>query len=507
MQPEFDVIIIGSGLGGLICANILSREGMKVLVLEKNNQFGGNLQTFVRERCIFDTGVHYIGSLDKGQNLYRLFQYLHIADKLRLERMDIDAFDCISFDGDPHEYPYAQGGTNFIHQLSHFFPEEKPAIRQYYEKMQEMCSYFPMYHLNPGSTSYMQENIMSIKADAFINSLTADTKLQAVLAGTNFLYAGVADQTPFYMHALSVNSYIESAWRCVQGGSQIAKALVQEIRKYGGNVLRRQEVLSLHTENGIVSAVTTTDGTHIRANTFISNIHPGKTLRMLGDYPLRKSYSRRIQEARESPAAFSVYLVLKPGTVAYHNKNYYHFKSPKHVWRGSFYTPEEWPGQYMLSMTPAKDNPQWAESITILTYMRFDEVAPWADTHHTVVADNSRGTAYTQFCKQKMDKLLDETEKKFPGLRKHIRSSYTATPLTYRDYIGSYTGGMYGFVRDADQPLKNVFQSKTKISNLLLTGQYIHMHGMLGVTIGAVLTCSELLGKEYLLTKINGHTV
>src|SRR5690606_38609915 len=61
MRESFDIIVIGSGLGGLVCAAILAKEGRKVLVLEKNKQYGGNLQTFVRNRCIFDTGVHYLG--------------------------------------------------------------------------------------------------------------------------------------------------------------------------------------------------------------------------------------------------------------------------------------------------------------------------------------------------------------------------------------------------------------------------------------------------------------
>ena len=45
--------------------------------------------------------------------------------------------------------------------------------------------------------------------------------------------------------------------------------------------------------------------------------------------------------------------------------------------------------------------------------------------------------------------------------------------------------------------------TKTKLDNLYLTGQCINMHGVLGVTIGAVLTCTEILGKEYLIDKIN----
>ena len=67
---KYDIIIIGSGLGGLLCGYILSKEGKKVCIIEKNTQIGGCLQNFVRNGCIFDTGAHYIGGLDTNQNLY-----------------------------------------------------------------------------------------------------------------------------------------------------------------------------------------------------------------------------------------------------------------------------------------------------------------------------------------------------------------------------------------------------------------------------------------------------
>src|SRR5690606_33637329 len=56
--------------------------------------------------------------------------------------------------------------------------------------------------------------VMSLSVKAYFQQLTDDQDLQAVLAGTNFLYAGQEDKTPFYVHALTVNSYLQSAYRC-----------------------------------------------------------------------------------------------------------------------------------------------------------------------------------------------------------------------------------------------------------------------------------------------------
>ncbi len=505
MQEEFDIIIIGSGLGGLVCANILAREGLKVLVLEKNQQFGGNLQTFSRNKIIFDTGVHYIGGLLPGQNLHKYFHYLGIADKLKLQRMNPDGYDFVTFDADANEYPYAQGDENFVKQLSLFFPEDKKAIKAYVEKMKVMCENFPLYKVEANENPVSNEHLMALKASEVINELTDNPKLRAVLAGTNFLYAGIQNKTPFYVHALSINSYIESAWRCVNGGSQISKLLIREIRSLGGTVLKHKTVVSISADNsGEIEFVKTSDGNIYKGKHFISNIDPKKTLQLVENFPLRKSYLKRIYESEDTISSFSLYITLKPGCFPYLKHNYYHFKSEDKVWSSINYDEKNWPESYMVSFSAKSENNGFSDGISVLAYMRYEEVEKWKTTFNTVAEKDERGEEYENFKTEKTEVLLKELEKKFPQIRECILSTYVATPLTYRDYIGSSSGCMYGFAKDADFPMKNYLPPRTKIKNLLLTGQSISMHGILGVTIGAILTCSELIGRKYLIDKING---
>uniref|UniRef100_UPI003AA89A3A phytoene desaturase family protein n=1 Tax=Xanthomarina gelatinilytica TaxID=1137281 RepID=UPI003AA89A3A len=189
MKPKskYDVVIVGSGLGGLVSAVILAKEGYSVCVLEKNQQYGGNLQTFVRDKSIFDTGVHYIGSLNKGQNLYKYFNYLGIMEELALKKMDEEAFDVITFDDDENEYNYAQGYERFSKSLIKDFPEEAGAIKAYCEKIKETCDKFPLYRLKLGRP--YADGVFRLQIREFLESITNNKRLQAVLAGTNFLYA------------------------------------------------------------------------------------------------------------------------------------------------------------------------------------------------------------------------------------------------------------------------------------------------------------------------------
>jgi len=288
VKKQYDVVIIGSGLGGLVSAIILAKEGYSVCVLEKNNQYGGNLQTFVRDKTIFDTGIHYIGGLSEGQNLYKYFKYLGIMDDLKVKKMDKDGFDIISFENDPQEYPHAQGYDNFVNQLSKYFPEERTSIQKYCEEIAKSCSSFPLYNLE-WEGKYDNE-ILSINAKQYIDELIQNPKLRAVLAGTNFLYAGISEKSPFYVHALSVNSYMQSAWRCIDGGSQITKQLIKQLKKHGGEIYKYKEVVQFDVEDKIVSSVKMKDGTEVSATIFISNIDPKATLKMVGEDKFRKSF-------------------------------------------------------------------------------------------------------------------------------------------------------------------------------------------------------------------------
>ena len=173
------------------------------------------------------------------------------------------------------------------------------------------------------------------------------------------------------------------------------------------------------------------------------------------------------------------------------------------VWANQNYDPEEWPSQYALFYSADVHDKKFSNGITLMTYMNYNEVKQWADTHNTVTHPSNRHSSYQVFKEQKSLALIQAASVRFPLLKKAIKNYYASTPLTYRDYMGTKDGSIYGIAKDYQNPMKTMIPMQTKIANLYLTGQNLNLHGILGVTISALLTSSQFIGLEQLLAKIH----
>lgn len=495
-MSKYDVIIIGSGLGGLECGTILSKEGYNVCVLEKNDLFGGCFQTYRRKGHLLDTGIHYIGSLSEGQVMNQFFRFIGIMDKLKVRKLDENAFDSIFYKN--KVYDYAMGYNHFIDNLCEAFPYEKENLYQYTRLLQEVGNLISVENFKKGVVSTEGMKFFNTSAAEMITRTTSNPDLQSVLAGSALLYGGSREHSNFYEHAMINNSYIQGAYRFVDGSMQVASAMIDIIRSNGGTVLNNSEVTRIIVENNRVQSVEINGTERIESNYVISNLHPKLTLTLLDKNRfIKNAYISRINSLENTYGIFTLNLIMKEKSYPYINRNFYlHgnndvWYSKNNIGRGIT--------NCMISMQASSHNPDHADVISILAPMYIDEVSPWLNT-----LPEQRGDEYKAFKQEKARQLLAFIRNHDFDFDNAIEAMYTTTPLSYRDFTGTCDGSAYGIIKDYKCPQVGFVSTRTKLSNLFLTGQNLNVHGALGVTLTSIITCSEFLGQEYLAKKI-GH--
>ena len=497
MHNDYDILIIGSGLGGLVCGYILSKNGLKMAILEKQPVLGGCLQSFVRQDVRFETGMHYIGSIRPGEALHRFFSYLDLLKDLQLDMLDRDGYDIISCRGD--RYAFANGREAFVETLARKFPHEQQNLQRYMETIRQIGQSSPLYSFSHfDSINLLSPEYVKVSVNESVEGIVKDPVLQEVLVGNLPLYAGRRDHTPMYVHALISDFYNHSAARIVGGSDAIAQSLATSVQRHGGACFTSQRVIAVDCDSEKAVAVRTASGERFTARYIVSDIHPELLIDMIDSHLFRHAYKERIRSMQQTVSNFTVYLKFKPGCMPYRRHNFFHYK--KDVWNCEDYTPADWPRNFLYMHQAAEPQARWARNAVLIAYMRWDEVQQWADTtlHH-------RGRSYEEFKQHKAELLLDALERELPGTKAAIEAYWTSTPLTYRDYTGTKEGSMYGIMRDKNFPTQTLVTQRTKIPNLFLTGQNINSHGILGVIIGAILTCSEIIGADTIIRQIQQH--
>ena len=471
---KYDVVIIGSGLGGLVCGSLLARSGRSVLVLERQAQPGGCMQSYQRDGLSFDTGFHYVGGLAEGQPLHRLFSHLGLM-QLPWVRLDSDGFDRVTIG---HQtFPLAEGYDHFADILSDYFPKEREALKQYVKTLQRLPPMVEIGHVN---------------AYDWLKSLFRDPLLINVVSGPAIKMELRRESLPLFTFAHGMSSYIASSWRLRGGGQQIVQSLVSDIQRMGGKVVCHAEVNKLVEKDGRIMAARSTKGNTYEGDVFISDVHPQVTFGWVGDSRMLKGlFRRRINALENSFGMFTVSLVLKQGTLPYFNHNKYVYRKPN-VW--TFHEDVGGIGGVMVSCrVPDDEKGTYARQVDLMTPMSWKLCEPWAAT--TV---GRRGEMYQMLKDHLADECICLAERVIPGLHGMVERHYTSTPLTYRDYTQSPCGSAYGVRKDCRNLLMTTLPPRTPIPNLLLTGQSLMLHGVEGVAMTALQTCGELLGNDYI---------
>lgn len=494
-MKRYDAIIIGGGLGGLTSGLMLAKEGLSVCVLEQHHTIGGCLQSFTRNGRTLDTGMHYVGSLSEGQIMHQYFKYLGVADRLKLQKLDENGFDHFHFSDGSH-FCHAMGYERFLEELSSKFPDERKGLKEFCDAIRNVGELISPQVLRNGKISDGGMEYISLSAFDEIGKYTKNATLQRVLAGNSGLYAGDKLTTSFYEYGMITHSNIEGAYAFVDGSQHLADLLVSEIKANGGEVVLNAKVSKIHLEADQVEYIELCSGERYCSKWVISSLHPTTTFSMLENNTIyKKAFFTRMNSLVNTYGVFTTYLLIKPNTLKYVNQNHYMFNNSD-VWSAEgLYKGFNIPST-LLCMQPHEGS-EYTQVVTLLTPMPHSQYERWSDSHL-----GSRSEEYKEFKERFSEAVIDFACQFYPDLRNYIDRVYTASPLTYQDYTSTPEGCAYGVVKDCRNPLVTMFPARTRISNLLLTGQSLNIHGCIGTTISSAVTCSEIVGKEYLAKKI-----
>jgi all-trans-retinol 13,14-reductase len=521
VTESYDAIVIGSGIGGLACAAMLAKHGgRRVLVLERHYTPGGYTHVFHRPGYEWDVGVHYVGGVEPGSTVRRMFD--EISDG-SLEWADMgEVYDRVIIGGDVYDLP--KGRRNLRNMLVSRFPGEEAAIDGYFEAVRAAVSAgmpFQAAKTLPGPAAALAGPVMrrdfrrwsDRTTREVLEELTDNQRLIAVLTAQLGDYGLPPAESSFAMHALVASHYFRGGFYPVGGSAAIAESIIPVIEEAGGIVLVNAEVAEVVIEDGrAVGVRMAADNAVIPAPVVISDAGVSATFGRLVPPEVAETSGLRANLARVEPSMAHLCLYLGFEHTAEelglprHNLWIYPNDDYEATFAASRRDPDaELPLLY-VSFPAAKDpdflnrHPGRA-TVEIITAAPYEWFEPWAGSRWKRRADE-----YNAFKESLADRMLEGLYAQMPQLRGKVAYREISTPLTTAHFAGYDRGELYGLDHTPQRFAQGFLKPSTPIPGLYLTGQDIVTCGVAGAMFGGVLTATTLL-RGPLLAKLAGSSV
>jgi phytoene dehydrogenase-like protein len=508
MTDKVDVVIIGSGAGGLSAAIALSRAGKKVVVIEQHDVPGGWSHSFYLSGHRFSPGVHYIGLVDEGGSTSKLYNGLGIGKDLTFFRMNKDAYEHCWIGDERFDIP--ADFELFKTRLGKRFPKEKKNISKYLDMVKEVSRQLQLIPKMDGfwdtitipwRTRHMGKyGLFSLRR--VIDWYLKDPLLKRILnvqCGDHGLPPGKAS---FVLHSALMSHYFEGGFYPMGGGGAIVKAMTKAIKKYDGVVRTSTAVdkiiIKKEGEKNLAKGVLLSDGTEIMADYIISNADPGITYsKLVGEQYLSTKIKNKLDQAKYSCTSLILFLVVEMDVVAagldsgniwlMPNRNLDEFYNE--MMTDDLEQYDAFSGMF-VSCTTLKDPTTFDgrhHCLEVVTFINYDAFQKYTDE------GEERSPEYKRYKESLEDKMLSGLEKVLPDVRSHIVVKELGTPITNEYYINSTRGAVYG----TEKSLKHIgpfaFSSKTEIENLYMCGASVLSHGVAGAGHSGVDTAARIL--------------
>lgn len=507
LQGPYDAIVIGSGMGGLTTAALLSQAGKKVLVLEQHYTAGGFTHAYDRNGYEWDVGVHYIGDMGADTVAKQVMDRIS-GGRLQWAPMD-DCYDRGFFGEDT--FDFVTGKDQFIARLEQRFPQEKAAIRAYVSLLGKIGGAMQMSTLTkliPPSVSgwikpvadWMLPGEMNKTTWEVLSGLTRNEELISILCTQWGDYGVPPRQSSFLIHALVARHYLFGGFYPVGGASQIAATIIPTVQASGGEVFTYANVKQILIENDRATGVIMEDGTEIRAPIVVSSAGVLNTFEKLLPSATSKKfgYDKQVKTVKPSCGHLGMYIGLKedaaslqlPRTNFWVYPDYQHDRNVE-----AFFTDASKPFPVVYISFPSAKDPSFSSrypgrsTIEIVAPVPAGEFDPWYDKPW-----GKRGDDYEALKEAYAQRMLDVLYEKVPQIKGKIDYYEVSTPLSTNYFCAYQHGEVYGLNHDTERFSQSWLQVQTKIPGLYLTGQDVLSCGVVGAMMAGCITSIKVLG-------------
>lgn len=494
---KYDYIIIGAGLGGLCSAIILTKENKKVLVLEQHTKGGGYLHSFYRKGHRFETGFHFVPELDNNQILDMYWNYLGILDKVELVPYNKNHFHTLIFPD--FKMDLASGLDNLKELLIKRLPNDEKAINLYIDKLKELKRYFIYFNRDHKGDMDKEHQSFEITITDYLDSIGASERLKSIILAHSFLYGVPPKETPLGTHSIFSNALYSSTYDIKGGGDALINALISSLKENGGEILFKEKVTKIKTKDKKIIGVETENGNFFETDNIVSNINPKISLKLFEEDIFRPAFTNRIYEMENTKSHFGGYFVSSNDLSKY---NYDILYFPDNDINSIYETPvsNENVNNFFLYITIPTSRIGLSNGKSIVETLSLDNWSNYSKWHNTKFG--KRPIDYYDFKNKILDKVINKTIEIIPELKDSIEYKEGSTPLTNYHFTLSPEGSMYGIKHSLNQ-MRAPIRARTKLEGFYFTGQSLIFPGIVGVTITSFVTCSEILGQEYLFKRID----